>query len=59
MNGAGLNLEEVVALRGDTGGYLNPRWIEWHMGFPADWSEIPFMPSETPSSPKSLNTSDD
>lgn len=42
------NLEEVVAARGETGGYLNPRWIEWLMGFPFGWCEVPSTPSETP-----------
>lgn len=44
----GANLEEVVAIRGETGGYLNPRWVEWHMGFPPGWCELPSMPSATP-----------
>lgn len=42
------NLEEVVAARGETGGYLNPRWTEWHMGFPFGWCEVPCTPLETP-----------
>jgi len=55
---AGTNLEEAVYLRtGDHGGYLNPRWIEWLMGFPLGWCVSPFMPSETPSSPPSPSTS--
>lgn len=36
----GPNLEEVVAARTpweSEGGYLNPRWIEWLMGFPVGW----------------------
>lgn len=57
-DGYGLNLEEVVAARGETGGYLNPRWIEWLMGFPAGWSSTSFTPSETQSSPKSENSSE-
>lgn len=56
--GYGLNLEEVVAQResGPVDGYLNPRWIEWLMGFPQRWCEVLFTPLETPSSPKSPNT---
>lgn len=42
------NLEEVVAERGETGGYLSPRWIEWLMGFPSQWCETRSTPSETP-----------
>ena len=30
-------LEQRVAMRGQTGGYLNPTWVEWLMGFPSDW----------------------
>jgi len=41
----GLNLEEAVAeADGRTGGYVNPRWIEWLMGFPHGWCEHPFTP---------------
>lgn len=47
--GYGLNLEEVVYRRGATSdGYLNPRWIEWLMGFPIGWCELPSAPSATP-----------
>lgn len=48
--GFGLNLEEVVALResGPVDGYLNPRWIEWLMGFPLGWCETPSTLSGTP-----------
>lgn len=44
--GFGLNLEEVVALRepGPADGYLNPRWIEWLMGFPVGWCETTSTP---------------
>jgi hypothetical protein len=31
-------------------GTLNPTWVEWLMGFPIGWTELP--PSATPSSPK-------
>jgi hypothetical protein len=44
----GMNLEEVVAERGETGGYLNPRWIEWLMGYPSGWCVTPYTPSATP-----------
>lgn len=47
----GFNLEEVVAIRGETGGYLNPRWIEWLMGFPPGWCVPRSTPSATPWSP--------
>ena len=39
------------------GGQLNPTWVEWLMGFPIGWTDL--EPSETPSSPKSPNGSDD
>jgi hypothetical protein len=42
------NLEEEVAIRGQTGGYLNPRWIEWLMGFPQNWCVTPCTLSATP-----------
>lgn len=33
----GWNLEEAVAHRGDSGGYVNPLWAAWLMGFPEGW----------------------
>lgn len=46
---AGTNLEEAVFHRtGETGGYLNPRWIEWLMGFPFGWSKASCTDSGTP-----------
>jgi len=36
----GLSLPEVL------GGPTNPPWVEWLMGFPVGWTELP--PSETP-----------
>lgn len=39
------------------GGPTNPEWIEWLMGFPPGWTDVP--PSATPSSPPSASTSDD
>lgn len=36
---------------------LNPSFAEIHMGLPLGWTEL--EPAETPSSPKSLNGSDD
>jgi hypothetical protein len=38
------------------GGHLNPTWVEWLMGFPLGWTDL--EDSETPSSPRSPNTSD-
>lgn len=41
-----LNLEERVAVvDGVSGGYLNPPWIEWLMGWPIGWTACTF--SET------------
>ena len=45
--GSGLPLNDAV------GGQLNPTWVEWLMGFPAEWTALP--PSVTPSSRKSRN----
>jgi hypothetical protein len=56
--GYGLNLEEVVAARGETDGYLNPRWIEWLMGFPAGWSSTSYSDSGTQSPRPSENSSE-
>lgn len=43
------NLEEAVYhWTGEHGGYLNPRWIEWLMGFPSGWCEIPSTHLGTP-----------
>lgn len=36
-------------------GTLNPKWVEWLMGFPIGWTDL--KPSETPSSRKSLHKS--
>jgi hypothetical protein len=55
---AGTNLEEAVYLRtGEHGGYLNPPWIEWLMGFPSGWCHLLSTPSETQSSRRSPSTS--
>jgi hypothetical protein len=57
---AGTNLEEAVYLQtGEHGGYLNPRWIEWLMGFPAGWCIRPSTLSETQQSPSLLSTLED
>lgn len=46
--GYGVNLEEAVgAYSGQSDGYLNPRWIEWLMGFPPGWCVTPCTPSAT------------
>ena len=39
-------LPNAVAQVEDGNGILNPTWVEWLMGFPLGWSELP--PSETP-----------
>jgi hypothetical protein len=31
-------LEQRVAMRGESGGYLNPVFVEWLMGFPKGWT---------------------
>ena len=30
--------------------YLNPDWVEWLMGFPRKWTDIPFGPKNPPTS---------
>lgn len=30
--------------------YLNPDWVEWLMGFPRKWTDIPFGPKSPPTS---------
>lgn len=53
--GYGENLEERVGRREgitESNGYLNPRWIEWLMGFPVTWCTTSSTPSETLSSPQ-------
>ena len=43
------NLHHV--LKNQTGGQLNPTWVEWLMGYPSGWTDC--EASATPSSPKS------
>lgn len=38
------------------GGQLNPRWVEWLMGYPDGWTDL--EDSETPSCPRSPKSSD-
>ncbi len=42
-------------LANQVGGSLNPTWVEWLMGFPAEWTAL--SASETPSSRKSRKSS--
>ena len=44
-----------LPLNAVAGGSLNPTWVEWLMGFPAEWTALDA--SETPSSRKSLKSS--
>ena len=32
--------------------YLNPDWVEWLMGFPRKWTDIPFGPEEPADIPR-------
>jgi hypothetical protein len=43
--------ETVGEVEGTATGSLNPTWVEWLMGFPAEWTAL--EPSATPSSRKS------
>lgn len=40
------------SLAAEVGGSLNPLFVEWLMGYPANWTNIDLEDSETPSSPK-------
>jgi hypothetical protein len=51
--GSGGELHKQIA---PNGGPLNPTWVEWLMGFPLGWTDLPA--SETPSSRKSSRKSD-
>ena len=48
-------LEHTLAIRNmQGGGYANPQFIEWLMGYPPEWTAAS-EPSETPSCRKSQN----
>jgi hypothetical protein len=48
------HLNDIVSVREQNNGPLNPAWVEWLMGFPAGWTELDA--SEMPSSHKSHNS---
>lgn len=50
-------LEDALALEGGEGGFANPQWLAWLMGFPLDWLTLPTEPSEIASAQSSPNTS--
>jgi hypothetical protein len=35
-----ISAEERRAMRAGNGGKLNPRWVEWLMGFPLGWTDL-------------------
>lgn len=39
-NGFGLTLWNAMTLAGETGGALNPTWVEWLMGWPLGWTDL-------------------
>lgn len=48
----------AALVQGSEGGFLNPLWAEWFMGFPTGWiGDAESTPTETPSSPRPQNTS--
>ena len=54
----------ALSLNDQIGGRPNPEWLEWLMGFPRGWTELPpeeteSTRSETPLSPRSPSTSAD
>ena len=36
--------------------YLNPDWVEWLMGFPRKWTDIPRLTEEVPNRSKRMKT---
>lgn len=44
-NGFGLTLGNAMTMAGETGGALNPPWVEWLMGWPLGWTDL--KPLET------------
>jgi hypothetical protein len=36
----GTNLNVAVAKAGETSGTLNPTWVEWLMGYPAEYTDL-------------------
>lgn len=48
-------LDYATEQREPSGGKLNPKWVEWLMGFPEGWTDL--KPSEMPSSRKSSRKS--
>ena len=50
------HLDGQVAHLEGVGGGLNPAWVEWLMGFPIGWTDLPL--SATPSSRKSQSGSE-
>src|SRR6185312_11071780 len=53
--GQSLRLCTQVSPEGGKGGSLNPTWVEWLMGFPAEWTVL--EDSATPSSRRSRKSS--
>jgi len=53
--GQQVRLSTAVSPEGGAGGSLNPTWVEWLMGFPAEWTAL--SNSATPSSRKSRKSS--
>lgn len=58
-NRAGLSATSGDGLATQVGGALNPTWVEWLMGFPAEWTALDAseMPSSRKSSKKSVEPS--
>jgi hypothetical protein len=54
-NRAGLSAKSGDGLATQVGGALNPTWVEWLMGFPAEWTALDA--SEMPSSRRSSKRS--
>jgi len=46
----GMNPQELADKVGGTGSQLNPRFVAEMMGFPVNWTELPFQSGETKAS---------
>ena len=51
------NLEEVIAGKfGEQTGSLNPTWVEWLMGYPWGWTDLPADSKRNPKTCRALPT---
>jgi hypothetical protein len=48
----GPSLLQTMLNDGHTTGRLNPRWCEWFMGFPENWTKLIRQPSQRSETPR-------